>query len=409
MDSVTLHEMGIPALFSDRHMNVQFIRTMGYEAYGGASSGECYVAASEIVESKRDEWAPAWSKLAAEMEARAERAATRGRRHSASARYLRAFNYYRNSEFYASPQSSEKLELFRSSQRCFDLAMKDYSRPYRKAMVEYQDTELPVFFWTVDDSGVKRPTIILHGGGDASGEEMLLMGGVAALERGYNVISFEGPGQRGFLYDNPNHPFCPDYEHAVTPIFDWAEMQPEVDMAMIAFSAISLGGYTGSRAMAFESRAKAFIVNAPMTDFHALLVQSFSLLTGSDIAEDELVEKLDQFYQMKMPSIEFAIEQLYWILGTTTIAETLEKMKQFRLQGIEEKISCPTLCLFAEAEGAVGTAQLEEFTQNLTVPFDVIRFDSRSGANTHCMLNNYVYMYEEMFDWLDQTFGLVRP
>ena len=58
--------------------------------------------------------------------------------------------------------------------------------------------------------GARRPTIIMNNGSDGQNVDMLAQGGLAALERGYNVVIFEGPGQGSqlFLHDVP---FRPDW------------------------------------------------------------------------------------------------------------------------------------------------------------------------------------------------------
>jgi pimeloyl-ACP methyl ester carboxylesterase len=47
----------------------------------------------------------------------------------------------------------------------------------------------------VDNSGKPRPTLIFHGGFDSSVEELFFFGGAAAVRRGYNCLTFDGPGQ----------------------------------------------------------------------------------------------------------------------------------------------------------------------------------------------------------------------
>ncbi len=386
-------------------MNVQLARAIGFEAFGGSAYGECLVAAEATHGSDRDTWAASWSAAADRLQTMAQTAEADGNVASAYGRYLRAYNYYRSAEFFINPRMPEKSAMFRKSQTSFETAMKLAPHPVQKVHVSYEDTQLPVFYWRVDDQEKPGPTVILHGGGDASGEEMYLMGGVAALKRGYNVISFEGPGQRGFLYDNPGHPYRPDYEKAITPVIDWAVRQPTVNADQVVLSAISFGGYTGSRAAAFDHRIAAFVANAPMTDFYRLLLSGFQRLTGQKVEEKGLAETLTQLYDDGVAGIQFAVDQLYWILGTKTLPSTFSRMKEFRLAGVEKNIQCPVLCLYAEAEGQEGQRQFDEFVSNLSAPYDVYKFDELSGGNAHCMLNNYVLLYEVKYDWLDKTLG----
>jgi hypothetical protein len=64
----------------------------------------------------------------------------------------------------------------------------------------YERTTQPGYFHRFDHSGRHHPTIIMHSGFDGSTEEMHVDGARAAFDRGYNVLTFEGPGQFGLLH-----------------------------------------------------------------------------------------------------------------------------------------------------------------------------------------------------------------
>ena len=75
-----------------------------------------------------------------------------------------------------------------------------------------------------------------------------------ALERGYNCLTFEGPGQGGVIRKQ-KIPFRHDWERVVTPVVDYALTRSEViDPTCIALMGISMGGYLAARAAAFEHR-----------------------------------------------------------------------------------------------------------------------------------------------------------
>jgi len=57
------------------------------------------------------------------------------------------------------------------------------------------------YFLKADASDEPRPTLMSVGGGDSLAEELYFWGGgAAALQRGYNALLFEIPGQRGAMY-----------------------------------------------------------------------------------------------------------------------------------------------------------------------------------------------------------------
>jgi hypothetical protein len=62
--------------------------------------------------------------------------------------------------------------------------------------ITYEGITLPGYFYKVDDKSVSpRPTLILFTGFDGIQEELYPTSVVAALDRGYNCLTFEGPGQ----------------------------------------------------------------------------------------------------------------------------------------------------------------------------------------------------------------------
>lgn len=98
----------------------------------------------------------------------------------------------------------------------------------------------------------------MHSGFDGTAEELHFSGALAAVERGYTVLTFDGPGQPG-----PRHHqglvFRPDWENVITPVVDFAETLPEVDNSRIALLGSSMGGVLAPRAAAFEHRLAALI------------------------------------------------------------------------------------------------------------------------------------------------------
>jgi hypothetical protein len=59
---------------------------------------------------------------------------------------------------------------------------------------------------------VRRPTIILNNGEDAQNITLYCYGGATVIERGYNALIFEGPGQGSMLFER-QVPFRYDWEN----------------------------------------------------------------------------------------------------------------------------------------------------------------------------------------------------
>ena len=65
------------------------------------------------------------------------------------------------------------------------------------------------------DDKSSRPTLIAHGGFDSTLEELYTFAAASALERGYNCLTFEGPGQ-GEVIRRQQIPFKYGWEKVVT-------------------------------------------------------------------------------------------------------------------------------------------------------------------------------------------------
>jgi len=91
---------------------------------------------------------------------------------------------------------------------------------------------------------------------------------LAATARGWNCLTFEGPGQ-GRVLREQRLPFRPDWEKVVTPVVDYVLSRPDVDPRKIALVGLSFGGYLAPRAAAFEHRLAALVADGGVFDFFA--------------------------------------------------------------------------------------------------------------------------------------------
>ena len=255
-------------VFQDPEFSFQLLRTIGATTYGGADIGECLSTAYRIKEGDFEGWYQEWLRTADRVRKIADRCLADGHRVSAREAYLRASNYYRSAEFYlhGDPSDPRILETWRKSRECFGKAAQLFSPPFEAVEITYEGTTLPGYFFRVDDSGTPRPTLLLHTGFDGTGEELYFSGAATALQRGYNCLAFEGPGQGRVIREQKIY-FRPDWEKVVTPVVDYTLTRPEIDPCRIALMGISLGGYLAPRAAAYEHRIAACIANGGVFDF----------------------------------------------------------------------------------------------------------------------------------------------
>jgi Esterase FrsA-like len=225
-----------PLLFPD---NIQFWyeikRAFGSSSYGGSEFGEVLATTARIISGDFDSWYREWNSTAERLSVEAAVQLARGHRISARDGFLRAATYYRTSEFFlhGNPHDQRITSAYQKSVQAYKACAALFDPAIEPVEIPYEQTTLPGYFHRMDNSGRKRPLLIIHSGFDGSAEELHTDGARAAVERGYNVLAFDGPGQFGPLH-REGLTFRPDWEKVITPVVDFALKLPEVDPSKIA-------------------------------------------------------------------------------------------------------------------------------------------------------------------------------
>src|ERR1700722_19056506 len=201
-------------------------RVLGHTAYGGADTGEVLTTAQRIVAGDYDSWHDEWLATADRGAVEAEDALAGGHLITPRDGLLRASSYYRSAEFFlhGDPEDPRIAHSYERSVACFKHAAALLHPAIEPVQIPYDGTTLHGYFYR-GGSG-RRPTVIMHNGFDGSVEEMHFFGAAAAQERGYNVLSFDGPGQPA-ARQRDGLVFRPDWEHVVTPVVDWVLERPD--------------------------------------------------------------------------------------------------------------------------------------------------------------------------------------
>jgi hypothetical protein len=145
----------------------------------------------------------------------------------------------------------------------------------------------------------RRPLLILNNGSDGSLLDMWLWGGAGATSRGYDCLTFGGPGQGYALWKQKLY-FRPDREKVITPVVDFALSRPDVDPKRIAIQGISQGGYWVPRAVAFEKRIAAAVADPGVVDVATSWTEKIqcSLMITSPVNEAYWPGQSRRLYEM---------------------------------------------------------------------------------------------------------------
>ncbi|WP_239644439.1 alpha/beta hydrolase family protein [Oenococcus oeni] len=278
-------------IFNDQTFSFELLRTLSYAPYGGADIGECLLTAYRIAEGDFESWYHEWAITAQRTLALADEALDTDQFVSAREAYLRASNYYRAAEFFlhGNVKDSRLLTTWRLSRDSFQSAAALMDITVEPVNIPYEDISLPGYSYRQDDSKKPRPTLIIHGGYDSTGEE-LYFNAVAALQRGYNCLTFEGPGQ-GSMIREKGLPFRNDWETVITPVVDFLLTRPEVDPNRIVLMGISFGGHLAPRAAAFEHRLAACIADDGIFSFQFVKMGN-KVIKKSDIHDGYSLEEI---------------------------------------------------------------------------------------------------------------------
>jgi dienelactone hydrolase len=391
--------------FKDESFAFEFVRNLGFMYYGGSDLGEMVATAGEIAEGDFESWYTAWHKRAERTLARAEADFSAGHLISARESYLRASTYFRTAEFYlhGNPEDPRILSESRASQASYAKAAKLFGSTWEALEIPYEGTTLPGYLYKVDDSGKPRPTLIFHGGYDSSLEELFYFGAAAAIRRGYNCLTFDGPGQGAPIREQKLF-FRHDWEKVVTPVVDYAVSRPDVDSTQLVLKGMSLGGYMAARVAAFEHRFRAAIFYDGVYDFHRSIIKAFpkeaieALAAGDNARFDAIVHQL-----MKTnTTLRWMITQGTWSFGVSGPAEFVSATKKWTMEGITHQIQCP--CLVMEAESDMFfRGQPQQIYDALQAPKTLVRFTAEDGAENHCQSGALSYKDEVVFNWIDET------
>ena len=133
------------------------------------------------------------------------------------------------------PDDPRILEIWNKSVSMFQKAASLFSHHFEQVEIPYNDNatsssnSLPGYSYMPNEDNNNnslRPTLILFTGFDGTQEELYTTSVIPALQRGYNCLTFEGPGQ-GRVIRQQKINFRHDWEKVVTPVLDFILTEKE--------------------------------------------------------------------------------------------------------------------------------------------------------------------------------------
>jgi hypothetical protein len=405
--------MAMGTFFKDDDFEFVMLLNLVATYYKGAEVGECLSTAARIKSGDYEGWYREWRATADRVRGLAEKSAAAGHRRSASETFLRASMYYNTAISFLDGTSdpSRFLPTWKAHRECFDEAAACFDPPFEKVEIPYEGTTLPGYVFKVDESDRPRPLLILNNGSDGPISAMYLQGGAAAIERGYNALAFDGPGQGAALYLQGLH-FRPDWEKVVTPVVDFVLERSDVDPERVAIQGVSQGGYWVPRAVAFEHRIAAAIADPGVFDVATVWTEKLPkrmqklLEEGEKEKFDRDMEWAEWFSKSLRTTLQFRMRPF----GTDSPYEAFKMAQKYTLDGVADKIQCPTLITDPENE-QFWPGQPRRLYDALTSLKELVTFTAAEGADLHCEPKALGLRDQRVFDWLAETLKVVpsRP
>jgi len=361
------------------------------------------IAANQIKPGDMDSFNEAFTDLADRVQQQAQ--AIDISRFPVSARnaYFKAASYFRSADFYLHGNWSDPRinSLWDKQLAAFDKALALLPVPGERVVLKGCNFSIPAIFYSTGLPG-KQPTLILGNGYDGSQEELYHVWVKAALERGMNVITYEGPGQPT-VRRQQDLGFIPNWEAVVTPVVDYVLTRKEVDADALGLVGLSFGGYLAPRAAAFEHRLAAVMaVDGLFNPGIQTLLQfppemqamfNSSNATGFSFYMNQFLASPDA-----ETSVIWAIQQGEWAFKGPTPFEWLSKWVTYDLSDVVDKITVPVFVGDPE-DDMFFAGQPKLLVDHLGSLATHHVFESAYGAGEHCSLGASILQNQVIFDW----------
>lgn len=392
-------------LFEDPTFDFQTRIMLGSSYYGCGNPGKLSVILSQIEDGNPESAFQAFFKAGLEARQWANEALEKQHLESARQALLWAANYLYTSLYFleGSRDVARLLPTWQSYAACWSKAASLFTPAIERLEIPYEGTTITGWFFRVDDSRKKRPLVILNNGADGSELDMYFAGAAGGLARGYNCLTFNGPGQGDALWLKKLH-FRPDWEKVIGPVVDFASAHPEVDRSRIALVGISQGGYFVPRALAFERRIRAGVADPGVWDIGEVATrqmpgQMVALLeAGKKKQFDEEIGFALKFQSRVKDMLQFRMRPY----GVDSYFDFMRSLQTYSLKGLASQIQCPMLVTNPESE-QFFVGQPKMVFEALRCPKTLLDFASAEGAAIHCELNSPGYRDFRIYNWLDET------
>lgn len=308
---------------------------------------------------------------------------------------------------FGAPVDPRLLVAYRAEKAAFALAAELMEPRPESGYVAFDGARMPFWFFPAATGKGPRPTIVAVDGYDATLHTMFRPIARPAVERGYNCLVFDGPGQGEVLCEQ-GVVLRADWDRVVRPVLDHVLDRPDVDAARVALVGWSLGGLLAIRAAAVEHRLAACIADPALYGIpDAMRARLAAAGMPQEVIErypdlgDDVLGGLQAVAQSDRVQRWILVQRGFWVSGAEDMHGYLRATLDLTVAGHVDKVECPTLVCRAEADPLSATAQ--QVYDELTCPREFVTLPAGLGAGDHCEVGNRRLFDSHAFDWLART------
>ncbi len=317
-------------------------------------------------------------------------------------RKLHAAYYYRSAEFFMRSDDPRKTP---TRKKFVQLALDywqiqdsdQFAIPYEQ---DSRKISLPAYRFKAT-----RPkgTIVVFGGSDSYIEEFFPILRVM-VDKGYDIVVFEGPGQGSVLVEQ-QVPLTSEWQKPVKAVLDYFNLDE------VTAIGISMGGYMVLKAAAYEPRIKRAIA-------WDILFNGFDIWVGKlEPVERVLVKTLLHLHaariinlligqaMKKSMAVDWGLRQSIYILGVNTPYEYLQKLRTSYPDNFFPLIRQDVLLLAGSEDFGIP---VEQFYRQIEALKNVRSLTARlftraEQAQNHCQVGNLELALEVILNWIEFT------
>jgi pimeloyl-ACP methyl ester carboxylesterase len=395
-------DVGHPQYFTDETYNFETLRVLDDINVAGGDNNEATQAIRGLKAGDGEGWYSAWKAAGDRATALAVRTLDAVGKGNA---LLRAHTYYRSAEFFLDPTDGRRPGIWKLNVDSFYNALDVLGVRHERISIPYgDDHHLNAVYYPGPAGAENRPLLVVVTGYDGTMEELYASVVAAALQHGYSVLTYEGPGQ-GSVIREQKLVFQPDWEKPNGAVLD-AFLANHPKPARIVLIGESMGGYLMPRAAAFDPRVDGVVAYDVFYDGYAVATRNIPpfVFWLHNHGYDNVVSWLSA--RVHNPGSDWAQMNGKWVLGASDTFGLLDAFKAYRLAPVAARIKSDVLILAGADDHFVPSDQMGLFSKSLTQAHSVtaIEFDRLSGGSFHCQIGAPSLWHAALFDWLQAKF-----